>query len=91
MADNIGNVEVDHTLCIGSASCVLIAPKVFKLNDESKAVVITIDGTDDATILEAAKSCPVNAIIVKDKNGNQLWPQWNKFPHNPVWILTMII
>lgn len=71
---NITDVQVDRTLCIGSASCVVIAPKVFALDDEGKAIVLTLDGTNDQTILEAAKSCPVNAIIVKDKTGKQLWP-----------------
>lgn len=25
-------------------------------------------------VLESAKICPFNAIVVKDKDGNQLWP-----------------
>ncbi|MCC2632090.1 MAG: hypothetical protein K0S20_789 [Patescibacteria group bacterium] len=25
-------------------------------------------------VLESAKACPFNAIIVKDKDGNQIWP-----------------
>ena len=25
-------------------------------------------------VLESAKICPFNAIIVKDKDGNQIWP-----------------
>lgn len=70
----IKSVEVDHNLCIGSASCVVIAPGVFNLDDEGKAIVLTLNGTDDETIIEAAKSCPVNAIIVVDKEGKQVWP-----------------
>ena len=27
-----------------------------------------------AIVLESAKACPFNAIIVKDKDGNQIWP-----------------
>jgi ferredoxin len=26
-------------------------------------------------VLESAKICPFNAIIVRDKDGNQIWPQ----------------
>lgn len=71
----VKEAQVDRTLCIGSASCVVIAPKVFELDEEGKAIVLTVDGANDETILEAARSCPVNAIIVKDKDGNQLWPK----------------
>lgn len=28
-----------------------------------------------ALVLESAKSCPFNAIIVKDANGKQIWPE----------------
>lgn len=28
-----------------------------------------------ALVLESAKSCPFNAIIVKDKEGNIIWPK----------------
>lgn len=28
-----------------------------------------------ALVLESAKSCPFNAIIVKDAEGNQIWPK----------------
>ena len=29
---------------------------------------------DDDTLLEAAESCPENAIILEDDEGNQLYP-----------------
>lgn len=86
-------VKVDRTLCIGAASCVAVAPNTFDLDNEGKAVIKKKDGTttsdfvryediadDGANILNASKSCPVNAIIIieVDEKGNevkQVWPE----------------
>jgi len=67
-------VRVDRELCIGVSNCVAIAPAVFKLDDQSKAVVLDPNSADGPTILAAAESCPENAIIVEDDEGNQLYP-----------------
>lgn len=68
-------VEVIREKCIGAASCVAIAPGVFKLDEEQIAVIISQDGDDDATKLLAAQSCPTAAIIVTDtETGQQVWP-----------------
>ena len=67
-------VKVDRLLCIGTADCVAIAPNTFELDDESKAVVKKQNGDSDEKILQAAKTCPVLAIIVKDDSGNQVFP-----------------
>ncbi len=69
-------VKVLRDLCIGAASCVAIAPNVFQLDNEAKAIVLA-DGKNDTdeNILAAAQSCPVNAIIIEDENGNQIWPK----------------
>lgn len=67
-------VRVDRELCIGLSNCVAIAPTVFELNGENKAVVLDPASVDEQTILEAAESCPQNAIIVEDDEGNQLYP-----------------
>lgn len=62
--------------CIGAASCVAVAPKTFKLDDQNKAVVIqtTGDPDDDQAILLAAQSCPTAAIEVYDQAGKKIWP-----------------
>ena len=67
-------VKVDRELCIGVSSCVAIAPTVFKLDDENKAIVLAPSSVDNKTLMEAAESCPENAIIVEDDEGNQLYP-----------------
>ncbi len=68
-------VKVDRNLCIGAASCIVIAPKVFQLDSEAKATVVDEKGADDESILDAAKSCPVLAIIIEDDSGKQIWPE----------------
>ena len=70
----IGKIVVDRDLCIGAASCIAVAPGVFELDGENKAVVYNDKGADDETILLAAKSCPTQAIIVYDEEGNQIFP-----------------
>jgi len=67
-------VKVDRDLCIGVSNCVAIAPTVFKLDDKDKAMVLDSSSVDDDTLLEAAESCPENAIIIEDDEGNQLYP-----------------
>lgn len=70
----IGKIVVDRNLCIGAASCVAVAPGVFELDSENKAVVYNDKGADDETILLAAKSCPTQAILLFDEEGNQVFP-----------------
>ena len=70
----IGKIIVDRNLCIGAASCIAVAPGVFELDSENKAVVYNDHGADDETILLAAKSCPTQAILLFDDEGNQIFP-----------------
>lgn len=85
-------VKVDRALCIGAASCVAVAPNTFDLDSEGKAVIKKKDGSmtsefvnysdindTEVNILNSAKSCPVNAIIIVEvddagKEIKQVWP-----------------
>ena len=67
-------IIVDRDLCIGVSNCVAFTPTVFALDKENKAVVLASSSVDDDTLLEAAESCPENAIIVEDDQGVQLYP-----------------
>lgn len=67
-------IRIDRELCIGAASCVALAPDIFKLDSEGIAIITDPDGDLLAALMEAAKSCPTNAIIVEDPTGNQIWP-----------------
>ena len=67
-------VKVDRNLCTGVGNCTAFAPTVFKLDEENKAVVLEPASVDDDALLEAAESCPVQAIILEDNEGKQLYP-----------------
>jgi len=67
-------IEVDRNLCVTLAVCLGITPNVFELDAEGKAVIKDADGADIETLVESAKGCPVNAIIIHDPNGKRLWP-----------------
>jgi ferredoxin len=68
-------VEVDHTVCIGAAPCTAIAPNAFALDSNGKASILsTVDEDDMETVLNAARACPVAAIIIKDETGKVIFP-----------------
>ena len=68
-------VTIDRNLCIGAASCVAVAPKAFNLDNEAKAIFLsTSEEETPESILDAAKSCPVAAIIIHDETGKQVFP-----------------
>ena len=85
-------VKVDRELCIGAASCTAVSPNAFDLDSEGKAVIKHKDGTSTSDwvnevdinapheeLINAAKSCPVDAIVIVevDDAGNeikQVWP-----------------
>ncbi|MDA8126593.1 MAG: ferredoxin [Deltaproteobacteria bacterium] len=49
--------------CIGCGSCVEICPEVFELEGELAVVKGDAELSLDTKIIEAAESCPVEAII----------------------------
>lgn len=51
-----------------------IAPTAFDLDDDGKVTLLDPSSVDDQTLLTAAQSCPVNAIIVEDDQGKQIYP-----------------
>lgn len=81
-------IRVDRDICIGAASCTIVSPSTFKIDNENKAVIIDpqdsgkthneleleVDDAKKQEIVDAARSCPVAAIFVHDENGNQIYP-----------------
>ncbi len=74
MIPKISKIVVDRDLCIGAAPCVTVAPGVFQLDDENKAYIVDEKGADNDTIFLAAQSCPVQAILLYDETGAQIYP-----------------
>ncbi|MCC7357526.1 ferredoxin [Candidatus Uhrbacteria bacterium] len=67
-------IVIDRDICIGAGPCVTVAPGVFQLDDENKAYLVDPKSADDDTIMLAAQACPVQAILLYDENGNQIYP-----------------
>jgi ferredoxin len=68
-------VRIDRGLCIGAATCIAMAPKAWALDNEAKAIILdTAEEESDQAHLDAAKSCPVMAIIITDESGKQIFP-----------------
>ncbi|HMF27202.1 MAG TPA: ferredoxin [Candidatus Cybelea sp.] len=68
-------VTVNKTRCISSGDCVETAPAVFQLDADEKSDVVNPSGAPEATVLAAARSCPVKAItVVNEETGEQLFP-----------------
>jgi ferredoxin len=68
-------VHIDKTLCVAFETCVDLAPEVFHLAPDG--VITFIEPTPEierARLLEACKSCPVDALSVFDADGTQLAP-----------------
>jgi ferredoxin len=59
-------VTVDPDLCIGSGSCVHLAPGAFELDEDGVADVIDPDAAPDDRLRQAARSCPSGAISVEE-------------------------
>jgi ferredoxin len=61
--------------CITSGSCLGVAPKRFALGDDGRSHPINALIEADETVLDAAASCPMEAIRVYDaETGEQIEP-----------------
>jgi ferredoxin len=58
------HVEVDRSLCIGSAQCVDRAPHAFRLDTARQSHPLSADMDAAEPVLEAAETCPVEAITI---------------------------
>ena len=71
----IRRIVVNRVKCIGANSCVAVAPGVFQLDAKNLAYVVDPNSTDDDTIMLAAQSCPVLAILLYDENDKLIFPE----------------
>ncbi|MEV5357488.1 ferredoxin [Streptomyces sp. NPDC093516] len=63
------DITIDHDRCIGAGQCALVAPAVFDQRDEDGLAVLLVDrpgGDQHAAVREAAESCPLSAISVRE-------------------------
>lgn len=74
MDNSIARIYIDRDLCVGAASCVAAASRVFMLDNEYKAYSANDVGADEVSIMLAAQSCPARAISLFDKDGKKIYP-----------------
>lgn len=67
-------VRIIRSECCGNAQCCEIAPDVFALDSQKKAVVLDPEAAPPETLIEAAEACPCTAIVVMDDEGNEVFP-----------------
>ncbi|MEU6504883.1 ferredoxin [Streptomyces sp. NPDC046942] len=58
------HVEVDRSVCIGSAQCLHHAPDAFRLDSARQSHPVEADTDASEPVLEAAEGCPVEAILI---------------------------
>jgi ferredoxin len=69
------HVEVDRSLCIGSAQCIHHAPDGFRLDTARQSHPVDPDTDANERVLAAAESCPVEAIMITlARNGEPVFP-----------------
>ena len=60
-------IHIDLNKCEGFASCVLVAPTVFDLDDERNVAVVVDESPGEGVLSDvraAAMACPVSAITL---------------------------
>lgn len=67
-------VEIDRDLCVGFGDCLDVAPEAFELDEENVAVFTRPEEVDRERLLEACRSCPVDAITARDEDGDVVAP-----------------
>jgi ferredoxin len=60
-------IKIDRDLCIGTGNCIDTAARTFELDDDNICIIKDAIGDSDEDILEAAKVCPVTAILIFDE------------------------
>ena len=62
---SVPRVAVDGGVCMGSATCVSLAPNTFRIGDENVSIVIDPAGDPLGDVLAAEEACPTEAITVE--------------------------
>jgi molecular chaperone DnaJ len=73
------HITIEPNLCMAFGSCETLAPNVFEVDKNKifnpKATVKSETGDDFESILDAAKTCPTKAIIIRDRfTDTQIYP-----------------
>jgi ferredoxin len=72
----VGNltIRIDRDLCVAFGDCIELAPEAFVLDSDDVAVFVSPENVPRERLLEACKTCPVDALIVVGPDGRQIVP-----------------
>ncbi|MEV5970493.1 ferredoxin [Streptomyces sp. NPDC051921] len=61
-------ISIDADVCIGAGQCALVSPGVFTQDDDGFSTLVPghEDGTGSPLVREAARACPVQAIMLQE-------------------------
>jgi ferredoxin len=62
------SIHVDRDLCIGSGTCLRLAPGVFALDEDEISVVVAPEAADIGKLRLAAEACPTEAIRIGESD-----------------------
>lgn len=68
-------VRIDRTLCVGFGDCIDAEPQLFAFDETG--ICIFGEDPDQAErdrLIHACDICPVDALTIIDRNGNQVVP-----------------
>ena len=67
-------VRIIRRECCGSAVCAEMAPEVFAIDSQKKAIVLDPEAATQERLIEVAEACPFQAILIEDDEGNPVYP-----------------
>jgi ferredoxin len=67
-------VAIDRSLCVGFAQCVDAAEEAFEVGDDDVVEFVSPEQVSRERLIEACRTCPVEALKVFDADGTQLVP-----------------
>jgi ferredoxin len=67
-------VAINRDLCVGFAQCVDVSDEAFEMGDDDVVVFHAPERVSRERLIEACRSCPVEALRVIDTDGTQLAP-----------------
>jgi len=73
----VGGLElrIDRLLCVGFEDCVTAAPTLFRMGPDGIATFVEEpEEVDEAGLVAACRSCPVDALELRDAAGCLLAP-----------------
>jgi len=66
--------RVDPNRCAGTGWCLIAARDVFELDDDGRSHARDPESHGEGLLRRAAEGCPMQAVILEDEDGTQLYP-----------------